>query len=245
MNDEGQLQVARLFAQVARDLAAQRGVCAAASRIEKVAATVVGCPWAHVIRLTPHGSLTAHSPSDPIVDLAFAITTDTGEGVVIEAAQRDGSVLAPSLRTEARWPAYTRRVIDDTPIRSAAAFPLHIESADSGVLALYSDQEFHFDERLAPAGAVLAEHAALALAQATTTERIANLEIALATNRTIGVAIGVLMARSQITQEVAFDVLRKTSQHAHCKLRDIADYVVEAGELPALARAHTGFSSAA
>jgi len=244
MNDEGQLQLAQLFAEVARDLAAQPCVRAAASRIEKVASTVVACPWAHVIRRAEHGSLIAGVPTDPVLNLAFVIMTETGEGVVLDA-QRGDPVLAPRLRSDARWPRYTQRVIDETPIRSAAAYPLRLGSVDLGVLALYSDRECHFDEPLAPAAAVLADHASLALAQVTAAERIANLEIALTTNRTIGVAIGVLMARSQVTQEAAFDMLRTTSQHTHCKLRDVADYVVDAGELPAFGNTSTGVSHAA
>jgi ANTAR domain-containing protein len=61
--------------------------------------------------------------------------------------------------------------------------------------------------------------------------RAANLEEALATNREIGQAIGILMAIHQITADQAFDKLRSTSQHLHRKLRSIAADVVETGTL--------------
>jgi hypothetical protein len=62
--------------------------------------------------------------------------------------------------------------------------------------------------------------------------RAANLEQALATNREIGQAIGILMATDQITADEAFDRLRSASQHLHRKLRGIAADVVQTGMLP-------------
>ncbi|HST49932.1 ATP-binding protein [Jatrophihabitans sp.] len=63
--------------------------------------------------------------------------------------------------------------------------------------------------------------------------KAANLERALASNRQIGAAMGILMARLHLTDEQAFDLLRKTSQNRHRKLRDIAEEVMMTGELPA------------
>jgi signal transduction histidine kinase/DNA-binding response OmpR family regulator len=64
-------------------------------------------------------------------------------------------------------------------------------------------------------------------------ERSANLKVALATNRQIGAAIGILMVTERITSEQAFDRLRDVSQRTHRKLRDVADEVVYTGTVPA------------
>lgn len=69
-------------------------------------------------------------------------------------------------------------------------------------------------------------------------ERAANLEVALESNREIGAAIGILMARHAITSEHAFHLLRRASQLAHRKLRDIADDVVLTGCLPGAPSPH-------
>jgi hypothetical protein len=63
---------------------------------------------------------------------------------------------------------------------------------------------------------------------------VANLQLALASNRRIGTAIGILMAHGRITDDAAFDLLRMASQGTHRKLRDIADEVVHTGALPLL-----------
>lgn len=50
----------------------------------------------------------------------------------------------------------------------------------------------------------------------------------LAASRQIGMAMGILMCRHQLTQEQAFDQLREMSNRRNVKLRDIAAEVVPA-----------------
>jgi DNA-binding response OmpR family regulator/two-component sensor histidine kinase len=67
-------------------------------------------------------------------------------------------------------------------------------------------------------------------------DRAANLQIAVTTNRQIGMAVGVLMAREKITSERAFDMLRRQSTRTNRKLREIAEEVALTGQLPRAAR---------
>lgn len=65
-------------------------------------------------------------------------------------------------------------------------------------------------------------------------DKAGHLERALASNREIGSAMGILMISHKLTSEQAFDLLRRTSQHGHRKLSVVAREVVETGvlELP-------------
>jgi len=63
-------------------------------------------------------------------------------------------------------------------------------------------------------------------------QRAKHLERALASNRTIGTAIGILMAGNRITSEEAFALLRERSQHSNRRLRDVAEDVIYTGALP-------------
>ncbi|MDT0260630.1 ANTAR domain-containing protein [Jatrophihabitans lederbergiae] len=63
---------------------------------------------------------------------------------------------------------------------------------------------------------------------------VENLQIALRSNRDIGTAMGILMSVHLITQDEAFDVLRRASQHGHRKLRDVAADVIFTGALELL-----------
>jgi hypothetical protein len=98
------------------------------------------------------------------------------------------------------------------------------------------------DHRPGPADAIIAKllvdratdaihRERLKAALATETARADNLEIALASNREIGQALGILTATRKITDDQAFDLLRRISQHTNRKLRDIAADVCLAGRL--------------
>lgn len=62
--------------------------------------------------------------------------------------------------------------------------------------------------------------------------KVEHLQRALDHSRDIGAAVGVLMARHQLQQADAFELLRCTSQDLNRKLYDLALVVVETGELP-------------
>ncbi len=78
--------------------------------------------------------------------------------------------------------------------------------------------------------------AQLARALAAERERTANLQIALATNREIGMAMGIVMQRSGCKPDDAFATLRRASQDTNRKLRDVAADIVLTGEVPGLVR---------
>jgi hypothetical protein len=61
--------------------------------------------------------------------------------------------------------------------------------------------------------------------------KAADLEFALATNRRIGIAVGILMCRLRVTEDRAFAVLCKHSQDHNVKMRDLAEEVIYTGSL--------------
>jgi|GEM_PF-1935282 len=80
-------------------------------------------------------------------------------------------------------------------------------------------------------GQLLVEHAISLVQREQLAAKIANLQCALGSNREIGAAMGILMARHQLTAEQAFDLLRRTSQHGHRRIVAIAAEVIETGAL--------------
>lgn len=61
-----------------------------------------------------------------------------------------------------------------------------------------------------------------------TAEEVEQLRAALISNRRISMAIGILMRDQRIDEHQAFDYLRRTSQNANRKLRDVAEDVIRA-----------------
>ncbi len=108
-----------------------------------------------------------------------------------------------------------------------AAVPVVCDSV-TVVLEADREQRLHFSH---PAGAT--EPAPVQRERLA--DKAAHLERALASNREIGSAMGILMINHKITGDQAFDLLRRTSQHGHRKLSAVAYEVVQMGmlELPA------------
>ncbi|SNS03101.1 ANTAR domain-containing protein [Geodermatophilus pulveris] len=80
-------------------------------------------------------------------------------------------------------------------------------------------------------GPAAEETAELCARVAAAEDRADNLERALASNRRIGVAIGVLMTRLRCTEDQAFALLRQESMRRNVKVADLAEQVVYTGTL--------------
>ena len=80
-------------------------------------------------------------------------------------------------------------------------------------------------------GLVLASHGSLLVTATPRPGPATNLMRALESNREIGVAMGILMQRHQITRDEAFDVLRAASQDSNRKLSAVASEVADTGIL--------------
>lgn len=80
-------------------------------------------------------------------------------------------------------------------------------------------------------GQLLVERATALVQRERLVRKTENLHRALNSNREIGAAMGILMARHQLTSDQAFDLLRRASQSAHRKVVAIAAEVIETGAL--------------
>ena len=103
-----------------------------------------------------------------------------------------------------------------------------------GALDLYSSERDPFDDQDIAVASVFAAHAAVALV---TARREQQLEGKAASRDVIGMAKGIVMTRQRVSDDEAFDVLRRASQRMNVKLRELAEQVVhppgnEAGEPP-------------
>ena len=233
MSDLSDLDSARWFAALARDLAEQPDRKSVTNRILELVTGATGCSFATIAQLSPQGALNYRQGSDPdVMAKVAAVSLDTGEGVAWQALRDRTTVHTPDLHAETRWPAYTARLRAETGIRSVLGYCLSVDNLVRGALVLYSDQPDYFTEPICRFAGVYADHAAIALAKVSDHERAENLETALQSNREIGMAIGILMARYGLTDHAAFDLLRVTSQHEHRKLREVAAETVYSGELP-------------
>jgi AmiR/NasT family two-component response regulator len=113
--------------------------------------------------------------------------------------------------------------------------PLVVGERPVGALNLFSKTVDRYDETAEETAVLFSEQAAVACANAEvywrTYSLTEHLREALESRDVIGQAKGILMARRGCTADVAFDALRKVSQHRNIKLREVADQVVYLGDL--------------
>lgn len=225
--------LAMVFANIARQLHTGRNPTQVLHHITTTAVAIIpGCQHAGITLRDPTGKLITPAASSDLPEAVDAIQYETGEGPCLDAIREHQVFHTGQLDADTRWPRFSQRAAHTTGVASMLAFRLHLDEDTLGSLNLYSRDVHAFDTDGRTIGTILAAHAAVALAGARETQRADNLDTALNTSREIGVAVGILMAHHHHTRDAAFDALRHASQHLNTKLRDIATYVADTGELP-------------
>jgi GAF domain-containing protein len=229
--------VARHSAEIARLLHGEPTVELTAQAVVDLAVTLVdGCDAAG-LSLVRRGQVVTVAHRGDAVLRGDAWQYELGEGPCLDAmAAHQAEVESADLISDPRWPRWGPRVVHELGVRSMLSFRLFTASSLVGALNLYAFTPEAFSRADHFEGHVLASQAALALAA---TEKVENLEIAVARRTTIGQAQGILMERFQLSSSQAFDVLVRLSRDGNRKLYDIAETVVRTRSLPALGPAAT------
>ncbi len=228
-------QLAVHFAEIAQTLAAS---CLApdqppTARLVRLAAATV--PAADAVSLTllasgrPPQILAATSD---VARAAIQLQSQLGEGPILQAPRGNDLVLIEDLAADRRWPQFGTLLSEHTNLRSILAVRLAPDDRVRAALTFYATRPNAFTDLDSSLAVILGSFTSVSLTALTEQARASNLQTALDSNRQIGVAIGILMTRGLITREQAFDQLRTASQHLHRKLRDIAEDVIDTGELP-------------
>jgi len=229
------LAPAGVFAELARSLAEATGMVPTLQEIVDYAIVVVPCDWAAVAatdEIGPEPARLAASTDQglmaTVADIAGGAGTSPGWAAFLEAS----TVCVPDLAIEGRFPVYAEAMIERTPIRSVVSFGLQLREERLGVLSLYGKSANSFAEAAVERASLLADHGAIAIEAELQARRAQTLEAAVRSNRTVGVALGILMERHYLTADGAFQVLRRISSHSNRKLALIAEELVTTGHLP-------------
>ena len=226
------LGLAQRFAELSRQLAAQPTLEHTWRAIVQTALSTVEGVEAAGITILRGREFRSVAPSCDLVNRVDAVQYKLRSGPCVDAVLEDKVFCAGDLAYDVRWPRFGEIAAREHGVHSMLAFRLYLEDDDAiGGLNLYSTQPEAFSPTAVLTGEVVATHAAIVLAGAQRRDEAANLQLALKSNREIGLALGILMSRHRITQEQAFDLLRMASQHSHRKLRDLAIEVGEIGML--------------
>lgn len=225
-------ELVQYFAELARRLMAEESVETTMQVIVDAAVELVeGCDHASISHMRGR-SLISASSSDTIGIALDGIQTGSDEGPCLDAI-RTGEVTATAdLTNDERWPTYGPRAAETAGVLSSLALPLHDGTRTVGALNLFADRLDAFsdvgsDPDAEAVASILAAHATPALLAALHRK---DMQAALASRDVIGQAKGMLMARSRLDEDEAFELLKRASQRMQVKLAEVARRLV-AGEL--------------
>ena len=222
------------FVPLVRALTAPVGTRPTLHEIVVQATRLVPARWAAALvadRITATPATLAATTDDSVTEVIARIAGAAGTSPGWQAFD-DGIVChVPDLRAEQGFGTYPGEMVAQTPVRAVLSVPLTGRTGIVGVLTLYADQPHAFGPSAVERAVLLGTHAGIALATADANDRAANLERALLSSRTIGAAVGVLVERHRLTEALAFDVLRHSSQLTNRKLADVAADLVASGKL--------------
>jgi GAF domain-containing protein len=235
--------LASSFAEISRSLYAAPTVKETLQRIVDYSVkTIDGCSGAGISYIQ-NGDVVTPVWTEPTVVEVDEMQYETGQGPCLDAIAHGDSFYADDLLTDTRWPAFGPMAAQ-AGLRSLLSFRLAGETT-LGALNLYARLPRAFGATDRAMALIFATHAGVALAAAVKledatraleveTKRLQNLHGALSSRLVIGRAEGILMNRELITGDQAFDLLRRASQQLNIKLREIAQFVVDTGDIPDL-----------
>lgn len=201
--------------------------------VRRVAEAVEGAESASV-SLVRTGSMRTLVASDDLAEQVDALQYRLGSGPCVDAALEDHVYVTGEIGDDPRWPAFGEAAIRETGVRSILGHRLRLLDEESAIAALnvYATAPAAFDDRAVRRTTLFATQCALLVTAHLAQQRAAHLERALASNREIGVAVGVLMRAHLVTHDEAFAMLRMASQDTNRKLADVAADVAAHGDLP-------------
>jgi GAF domain-containing protein len=158
-----------------------------------------------------------------------AVQYGIGEGPCVLAVHTRATQRSGSLGGEPRWPRFGPRA-GRLGVHSALSLPLILGDRVVGALNVYGRAHDAFDDRAASLGERFAAPAAVTAAHALLLEEsrrtTAQLERALVNRAVIDQALGIVMSRTGLSSDAAFDLLRQRSQLDNLKLTDVARQLV-------------------
>ncbi len=193
-----------------------------------IAATLVvsGCDHASLL-VCRDGNYVTVAASDSIAQRVDDFERSTGDGPCVDAIEEETPQIEPDLTKPCEWPKFARLLVAETPVRGAMGFRLLVNRRKTGALNLFSDTPNAFDSESAGQAVVLAAFASVAINAVAQGEDAATMRRGLVSNREIGKAIGMLMMLHGFSEDDAFTMLRRHSQHLNIKLADVARQIIK------------------
>jgi len=191
-----------------------------------------GADSASITELRHGGCFVTLAASDQAARDADALQYELRSGPCVDAIV-EGCIFTPiDLGKDSRWPDFGTKAAATFGFHSMLSLRLLTDLPGSSYgLNVYGRRPQAFDRKAVLFGLLVGTYASSVVFSSASRRTILNLEMALESNRQIGIAVGIIMATYRLTPERSFEMLRVASMNHNRKLRDIAESVVLTGTL--------------
>lgn len=188
----------------------------------------------HSVRAAEHAALTVVSDGKLRTEASTSetaraidkITAEVGHGPAFDAVRTSSIVVAHDLAADdTQWPKLGQRLVEELSVRSVLACRILISKEHKASLNLYSSWPHAFDDHAVPTTAILASYCSLALYLQLLDGGVAHPDRLRESHREVGIAIGLLMARHDVSADRAYADLRRASTALNKSLSYIASQV--------------------
>jgi GAF domain-containing protein len=223
------------LAAFVQSLAQRPGLPEASASVLEHAKKIFGADHAALFLIVEAGVIDVAATTDLVADrmaelllVNSRVGEDGGQGPALSATFDQCTVIVPDVRTSDRLPGYADDAVDEG-VLSVLSVPLSHASQPLGAISMYFQLPQEFTREEVDRAETFAAHVSVVLGSM---REEAQLRVAVLSKHLIGQAQGILMERYDLTSGQAFGVLRRYSQTANRKLREVAEQVVATRGLP-------------
>ena len=236
MSDRYPSELVESVEALSRLVLSEEDLSSTSDRIVKLAVHAVEGAEDCSISLARGGEIITIASTSDVGTTIDRLQYETKQGPCLSSIADHAIFRIPEMERDETWPTFSKRAAAETGTKSMLAFVLKVQEEALGGLNMSSSKVDAFDEEDIAMGTLFAAQAGVTLANALThaanLEKVGQLEEGIKTRQMIGQAVGILMTTHHVDPDAAFDILKRISQSANIKLRDIAqDLVSKSGDL--------------
>src|SRR5215207_3710395 len=226
--EAGWNELAEKLAELARSMQDEKGLENTLNAIVHAAAeTVPGADEASITAVNGRREVRTIAASGELAPAVDQAQYETGQGPCLSSLYEHETVRLSDMSSEQRWPEFAAQAAK-LGTGSMLAVQLYVDGDDLGALNLHSRRTDAFSDESEQVALMFAAHAAVAFAGAQAQDQM---QSAVDRRDLIGQAKGILIERYKISGQEAFRLLVVASESTNIKLYDVADYLVNTGEL--------------
>ena len=234
MADTGRVGAQAAFDELARMVLSEHTMDTLLARVAELARDVVEGAMEVSVSLVGKDRAATVVATGPLAAALDERQYEADSGPCVAAAQAGAVASITDMRTETRWPAFTKAAVEAGALSSLST-PIPLQQYATAALNMYGATPGAFDDQAVSLAGSFASYAGVALANMhlyeSTRTLAEQLQTAMESRAVIEQAKGVLMGQRRCSADEAFDILVKLSQQSNRKLREVAQALVDSSRL--------------